>query len=74
MAVTLAKTYRYNLKIYGPSGRVVADSFTWGTSYDAAYARVGQDMDKHSHVWEGHSFQLDPKPVLSIPTIKLPQG
>lgn len=74
MAVTLAKTYRYELTIYGPSGRVAAHSFTWGTSPANASARVGRQFTEQEHVWEGHSFKINPRPTLSIPTIKVPQG
>jgi hypothetical protein len=74
MSVTLAKTYRFNLKIYGPSGRVAAHSFTWGESYRAAVARVGRDFEDHPHVWSGHSFKVDETPVQSVPTVKVPKG
>jgi len=74
MAVTLEKTYRFNLKIYGPSGRVAAHSFTWGTSRRAAVARVGRDFDLYPHIWSGHSFELSERPVASVPTNKVPRG
>lgn len=74
MPVPLVKTYKYELTIYGPSGRPCGESFTWGTSPEEAQERANAQAAERPTVWAGHRFEVHPRPTLTIPTNKIPRG
>ena len=53
---------RYEVRLYAPEGAWAQDinTFTWGSSYDAAYARIAEQFDR-DNLWEGWSFAIVPE-------------
>jgi len=55
---TIKDLLRFDLKLTEDHGSGVVHTFTWGTTYANAYARVVDTMDSEDGIWDGWSFEL----------------